>query len=159
MPRYEATTSAADPQKVFDLLDDQAMFAAHMTKRSAMMGGGAMSYKFDSGQGRAVGSHTTMSGRAFGLRLFVDEVVTVREPPRRKSWSTTGQSRLLIMSGYRMGYGVEPADTGSRLTVWIDYDLPRNPLTRFIAAPLAALYARWCVDRMVGDLRGAEDQE
>ncbi|MFN9848322.1 MAG: hypothetical protein ACK56C_08120 [Alphaproteobacteria bacterium] len=55
-----------------------------MTKSSAIMVGGRMTYDFDAEGGQAVGSHMRMGGSAFGLRILVDEVVTVREPPRRK---------------------------------------------------------------------------
>lgn len=94
MHSYEATARiATDPQHVFDRLDDQVKLAAHMTRPSAMMGGGRMTYEFDADAGRAVGSHTRMGGEAFGLKLFVDEVVTVREPPHRKTWETVGGHR------------------------------------------------------------------
>jgi Polyketide cyclase / dehydrase and lipid transport len=156
VPTYSATARiAAAPREIFNRLDDQEKLAAHMTRNSAMMGGGRMIYEFDALAGRAVGSHIRMGGDAFGVRLFMDEVVTVREPPRRKAWATTGDVRLLVLSGYRMGFDVEPAGPGSDLTVWIDYDLPRNPFVGLAVAPMAKLYARWCVDRMMADARGA----
>ncbi len=156
MPSYKATARiAADPQRAFDHLDDQVALAAHMTKRSAMMGGGRMTYAFDAARGQAVGSHIRMGGSAFGLSLDVDEVVTVREPPRRKAWATTGQPRLLVISGYRMGFDIEPVGSASRLTVWIEYDLPSHGLAKLLAAPFAAMYARWCVNRMLVDAETA----
>lgn len=154
MPSYKVTVViAAEPQQVFDRLDDQAKLAAHMTKSSAMMGGGRMTYEFDAQGGRAVGSHIRMGGEAFGLKLFVDEVVTVRDPPRRKVWATTGRPRLLVLSGYRMGFDVEPINGGSSLSVWIDYDLAWKGLAALVNRILAAPYARWCVDRMIADAR------
>jgi hypothetical protein len=160
VPAYKATARiAADQQQIFDRLDDQAKLAAHMTKSSAMMGGVRMTYEFDAEGGRAVGSHITMRGTAFGLHLFVDEVVTEREPPRRKAWATAGDVRLLVLRGYRMGFDVEPGGDGSDLSVWIDYELPRNPLVRLAAAPVARVYAHWCVDRMVADARAVPSTE
>lgn len=149
---YEATARiAAAPQQVFDRLDDQVKLAAHMTRPSAMMGGGRMTYEFDAAGGRAVGSRIRMGGEAFGLKLFVEEVVTVRKPPHRKTWETVGFPRLLVISSYRMGFEVEPAAKEARLRVWIEYELPKTPLGRLLSPPLAALYARWCVRRMVSD--------
>jgi hypothetical protein len=136
---------------VFAQLDDQTRLAAHMQKSSAMMGGGSMAYEFDEGRGQAVGSHIRMTGAAFGLRLEVDEVVTERTPPARKDWRTTGEPRLLVISAYEMGFALAPASQGSRLEVWIDYVVARRPLWRWLAALLAAAYARWCVRRMVLD--------
>ena len=37
-------------------------------------------------QGRSVGSHIRLSGRILGMQLYVDEVVTQRNPPFEKTW-------------------------------------------------------------------------
>jgi hypothetical protein len=139
----------APPAALFAHLDDPTRLGGHMEKSSMMMGGGRMTYEFDEGRGQVVGSHIRMGGSAFGLKLFVDEVVTEREPPRCKVWRTAGRQRLIAMEGYEMGFDIEPKDGGSRLKVWIDYDLGRG-LGRWLPA-LAGIYARWCVDRMVED--------
>jgi hypothetical protein len=41
----------ASPDAVFAHLDDQTRLAEHMEKPSAVMGGGRMTYEFDSGRG------------------------------------------------------------------------------------------------------------
>jgi hypothetical protein len=140
---------SAPPAALFARLDDQTRLGGHMEKSSMMMGGGRMTYEFDEGRGQVVGSHIRMGGSAFGLKLFVDEVVTEREPPRRKVWRTAGKQRLIVMDAYEMGFEIEPKDDGSRLKVWIDYELGRG-LGRWIPS-LAGMYARWCVGRMVED--------
>ena len=146
---------SAAPESVFARLDDQTRLAAHMQQSSAMMGGGSMTYAFDEGRGQAVGSHIRMTGAAFGLRLEVDEVVTERTPPTRKVWRTTGAPRLLVISGYEMGFALAPEGLRTRLEVWIDYDISPRPLGRLLAAALSALYARWCVRRMLGETAAA----
>src|SRR6516165_2052003 len=89
--RFEADARAcASPEIVFARLDDQTRLAEHMERPSAIMGGGRMTYEFDEGRGMAVGSHIKMGGSAFGLQLFVDEVITERAPPWRKTWKTVG---------------------------------------------------------------------
>jgi len=145
---------AAAPE-VFLRLDDQARLAAHMAQRSAMMGGGRMTYVFDAGRGQAVGSHIIMGGSAFGLALAVDEVVIERDPPRRKVWQTFGATRLLIIDTYTMGFALSAAAAGTELTVWIDYTLPAGGIRRWLSPLPAALYARWCVRRMTDDAVGA----
>jgi hypothetical protein len=50
-----------------------------------------------------------------------------------------------------MGFEIEPLPSGSRLRVWIDYGLPGSFPGRLLGALFAGFYARWCVDRMVGD--------
>ena len=139
----------APPAAVFEYLDDQERLAAHMTSSSMMMGGGRMTYDFDAEKGRAVGSHIKMGGSAFGLSLFVDEVVTERDPPRRKVWRTVGDTRLIVIGPYEMGFSIAERRGASDLTVWIDYEAPRG-WARFFPA-LGAMYARWCVDRMATD--------
>lgn len=142
---------AAKPEEVFVRLDDQTRLAAHMERPSAMMGGGRMTYDFDAGRGQAVGSHIRMGGSAFGLSLAVDEVVTERDPPRRKVWRTASATRLIILDAYSMGFDLEPTTTGSRLRVWIAYTLPKAGARRLLGRLTAHGYARWCVGRMARD--------
>lgn len=154
MTRHRQATVqvAASPDRLFAHLDDQTRLAAHMARPSMMMGGGRMTYEFDEKRGQAVGSHIRMGGRAFGLELFVDEVVTERAPPRRKVWRTVGRPRLIIIGDYEMGYETRPISDGADLRVWIDYELAPAGLGRRVPA-LADAYARWCVERMAGDAR------
>jgi hypothetical protein len=152
MPRHAEARAAlaATPQLVFDRLDDPTLLGAHMSGSSLMMGGGRMTYQFDAGGGRAVGSHIHMGGRAFGLELSLDEVIAERDPPRRKLWRTVGEPRLLVIGAYEMGFEITPADGGAMLRVWIDFEPPARGIGRLVPA-LAAAYARWCVEQMVGD--------
>lgn len=153
---FEATVEvAAERAELFAYLDDLTRLAAHMERPSMMMGGGKMTYAFDEGQGRAVGSHILMGGSAFGVTLSVDEVVTAREPPRRKVWRTVGEPKLLIIGAYEMGFEIHPAPGGADLRVWIDYRLPEAGLARLAGQAFAGMYARWCVERIVGDALAA----
>jgi hypothetical protein len=45
-----------------------------------------MTYEFDEAKGRAVGSVIKMGGSFLGIKLFVEEVVTERDSPRRNVW-------------------------------------------------------------------------
>ena len=65
----------AAPQALFDRLDDQTRLAEHMGGPYMMMDG-RMSYSFDGGEGRAVGSVIRMRGSFLGLMLYVGEEVT-----------------------------------------------------------------------------------
>ncbi|MGH1557474.1 DUF1294 domain-containing protein [Caulobacter segnis] len=101
---YEAIASIlGSPADIFARLDDYIRLGEHMAKPTAMMGGGKMTYEFDEGRGQAVGSHIRMRGDVFGLKLFVDEVVTEREVPRRKVWKTVGSPKLLVIATYGNG--------------------------------------------------------
>lgn len=148
--REAAAQVAASPERVFAHLDDQTRLAEHMGRPSMMMGGGRMTYDFDAQKGQAVGSHIRMGGSAFGLKLFLDEVVTERAPPRRKLWRTVDAPNLIVVGGYEMGFELNSIDGGAELRVWIDYDLAPSGLGRFMPV-LADAYAQWCVRQMAAD--------
>lgn len=112
--------------------------------------GSTMNYQFDAAQGRALDSHIQLSGRVLGLALRVDEVITRREIPFRKTWHTVGSPRLLIIGEYEMGFEIMSAGPASLLRIHISYHLPQGP-TRLLGWLLGGIYARWCVRRMVSD--------
>ncbi|GHF12893.1 hypothetical protein GCM10011600_12100 [Pseudolysinimonas yzui] len=101
----------------------------------------------DEGKGRVLGSHVVMRGSAFGLRLFVDEIVATRTPPITKSWKTVAE-RLIVIGAYTLGFTITGNGTESKLTVWIDYNLPRRG--RFWGLIGGKAYAHWCV-RQIAD--------
>jgi hypothetical protein len=94
-----------------------------------------------------------MRGRALGVRLFLEEAISEREPPRMKAWRTIGEPRLLVIGAYRLGFRIEPEGAGSRLRVLIEYQPPsKHP---WLGALLGAAYAKWCCERMLADARRA----
>jgi hypothetical protein len=142
---------AAPTGDVFAFLDEHARLAAHMTKPSLAMGGGSIAVEFDKERGQAVGSKLRLVGTAFGIRLGVEEVVTERMPPYRKSWKTVGEPRLLVIGPYRMGFDIEDLGKSSRLTVFIDYELPPRAPWKWLGKLLGQAYAKWCTERMAED--------
>ena len=141
----------APAEDVFAYIDDHAHFSSHMSESSLMMGGGRMDISLDNGRGREVGSHIRLSGKVFGFTLFLDEVVTRREPPRIKVWETVGDLRLLVIGHYRMSIEVEPQEGNSSLLVSIDYDLPFT--NAWPGRLFGGIYAKWCVGQMVKGTR------
>jgi len=137
----------APAEKVFAFVDDHTHLSSHMNKSSWMMGGGRMDTSIDDGNGQRVGSHIRMNGKAFGIKLFLDEVVTYREPPLVKIWETIGDLRLLIIGHYRMGIEVKPQYGNSLLRVYIDYDLPHP--NAWLGRLFGGGYAKWCVQQMI----------
>lgn len=151
--RAEALSEVrAQQQTLFDHLDDQTRLGEHMAKPSMMMLGGRMSYVFDEAKGRAAGSVIRVSGSFLGLMLAVEEVVTERVPPSRKTWETRGRPRLLVIADYRMGFEITSvAPERCQLRVFIEYNLPGTMLGSALGPLLAPLYARWCINRMADD--------
>ena len=145
MERLEIAATAAE---VFAELDDHERLSAHMMRSSWMMGGSAMQFEFDPGRGHEVGSVIRMSGKVAGVRLFVEEVVTERVPPYRKTWQTVGSPKLLVIGRYRMGFELEETGVVTRTALFIEYDDPPPPW-RIAGKLLGGSYARWCVRNML----------
>lgn len=141
----------APAEAVFSRLDDSRLLSAHMSGSSWMMAGSRMRVELDASEGRAVGASIRMAGRVLGVALSLEEVVTERNPPRRKVWETIGAPRLLVIGPYRMGFEVTPQGGTSLLRVFIDYALPVAPPARWLGRIFGDFYARWCTQRMAGD--------
>ena len=146
---------AAPPEEVFSFVDDHARFSSHMNESSWMMGGGRMLVELDEAKGQAVGSHIRLSGRVFGIRLFLDEVITRRVPPTDKIWMTVGAPRLLVVGEYQMGVEIRPEAGGSRVGVFLDYEFPKGLATYWLGRLFGRFYAKWCVDQMLAGVTRA----
>ena len=142
---------AADAQRLFAHLDDHRRLASHMEKPSLMMAGATLRVETDELKGQAVGSVIRVNGRVLGLGLAVEEVVTERAPPLRKTWETRGEPRLLVIGAYRMGFTIAALGARSRLVVFIDYQLPPRGFARGLALLFGRTYAAWCTRRMATD--------
>lgn len=148
---YESTvTLAAPPEVAFRYLDDFKKLSAHMENPSTMTMGSKMAISTDALEGRAPGSKVHMEGRMCGVALSLDEVVTEREPPFTKAWQTT-HAKLLVIGQYRLGFALSPSGEGSRLRVFIDYDVPHEGVSRWLGKLFGKSYARWCTEQMVKD--------
>lgn len=141
----------AGAAEIFAFIDDHVRVMSHMNKPSLMMGGGRGDISFDDEHGRKVGSHIRMSGKAFGVTVFVDEVITRYESPRIKIWETVGTPKLLVIGHYRMKVEIEPQENGSLLRLSIDYNLPKT--NAWLGKLLGRYYAKWCVQRVIKDTR------
>lgn len=137
----------AHTEDIFAYIDDHTLFSSHMNESSWMMGGGKMNTSIDAKGGKEVGSHIQMSSNIFGIKLYLDEVVTRREPPLIKTWETVGNPKLLVVGPYQMKAGIKPQENGSLLTVSIDYDLPNK--NRWLGKLFGGFYAKWCVQQML----------
>jgi hypothetical protein len=139
--------------EIFSYADDFSKLSSHMNKSSSMMMGGSMQTSVDQARGQAIGSHVRMKGSMMGIELSLDEVVTERKPPHYKAWETTGRPRLLVIDNYRLGFEITEQDKSSKLRVFIDYNLPTTPSSRWLGLVFGKLYAKWCVQQMVDDAR------
>lgn len=139
----------ASADEIFSFIDNPSRLSSHMSKSSWMMGGGRMKTSVDDGRGQKVGSHIRLSGKAFGIKIYLDEVIAHYEPPYLKEWETVGTPRLLVIGSYRMGIEIKNQNNGSLLRVFIDYDLPKANV--WLGKLFGGMYALWCVQQMIKD--------
>ena len=144
-----------DAQSLFAHIDDHRRLVGHMEKPSLMMAGATMRVDTDALRGQAVGSLIRVTGRVLGVNLMVEEVVTERVPPLRKTWETRGEPRLLVIGSYRMGFTISSEGDRSRLVVFIDYQLPPRGVAHALALLFSRAYAAWCTRRMANDALAA----
>lgn len=133
-------------------VDDIRKLPRHMSERGSMaMVGSKLILEISTPEPTGIGATCRYSGRVMGLLIDFSETVTHYVPGREKTWRTSGEPRLLIIDNYEMRVLVEPMpDARSKLTITIDYTLPRSVLWRAIRGMLAASYARWCLESMIG---------
>ena len=137
------------PKELFVYVDNHKNFSSHMNKSSWMMGGGSMNTQADSKKFQEIGSHIKMGGTVFGIKLYLDEVVTHYDPPYRKQWQTVGDLNLLVIDHYKLGFEIEPKSNGSIFKVYITYYLPQSAGTRILGYLFGGMYAKWCVNQMI----------
>lgn len=149
----ESVVVDASAPEVFEYADDHRNFSSHMNKSSMMMAGSKMETGVDEGHGQKEGSHITMTGSIFGIKLFLDEVVNIHDAPRQKEWHTVGDLSLLVVDHYKLGFKIAPVEGASKLTVYIDYNMPKSFKTRLLGFLLGGMYAKWCVRQMTGGVK------
>jgi polyketide cyclase/dehydrase/lipid transport protein len=144
-------TIEAPAERVFAYVDDIRNLARHMSEsRSMPMMGSKLKLEIVTSEPTGLGAVYRYSGRMMGLTIDFSEVVTKYVAGREKVWRTIGKPELLIIAGYEMRVLVEPVSpTSSRLTISIDYELPRAGIWRALGWALAGAYSRWCLTSMV----------
>lgn len=136
----------------FNYLDDHNKLSSHMNKSSWMMMGSRMFTEFDVDCGKKVGSKISMKGKMIGVPLLLNEEITERDYPIKKTWETRGPQRLVILEQYRMGFILKPEGASSTLlTVFIDYNIPVSGIKHILAIFIAKFYAKWCTESMYKD--------
>lgn len=154
MVHYEESIEVnTSPYELFNFADDHNNFTSHMNESSMMMGGGKMKTEIDAQGGKVVGSHIRMYGSAFGINIFLDEVITIHEPPHHKEWQTVGDLKILVIGHYKLGFHIEPTPQGSIFTVYIDYEKPISLGPKVLYFFFSKMYANWCVMQMINGVK------
>lgn len=162
MPHLSRTALIGAPAaQVFAYVDDIRNLARHMSESPSMpMMGSKLKLEIVTPEPTGVGATYRYTGKMLGLVLEFSEAVTTYIAGREKIWHTIGNPQLLILRGYQMRVLVEPVTPAtSKLTISIDYELPKGGGWRIAGWLLADAYSRWCLSGMVdGSKRALERQ-
>jgi hypothetical protein len=143
----------ASPQVVFDFMDDVHKAGWHMEQSSMPMMGSKMQIETLSKNQTGVGATYRWTGKVLGLPIDFSETVVKWENGRKRIWRTIGVPKIIIIGQYEMSFLVEPTKTGSRLSVSIDYELPKPIFWKFAGWLLAGWYSKWCLGNMCQDAK------
>jgi len=139
MPLLSRSATIDGPaERVFAYVDDIRNLARHMSERGSMpMMGSKLHLEIVTPEPTGVGATYRYSGRVMGLAIDFSETVTRYIPGREKAWQTIGHPRLFIIESCEMRVLAEPMPNAtSKLTISIDYILPRSVLWRAIGGCL-----------------------
>lgn len=147
-----SATIDAPAERMFAYVNDIRNLARHMSERGSMlMMGSKLRLEIVTPEPTGVGAAYRYSGRVMSLIIDFSESVTDYALGREKAWRTIGEQRLLIIDNYEMSVLVEPLpDARSEPAIAIDYTLSPALLWRAIGGMLAASYAKWRLERMIG---------
>lgn len=151
----------APADQVFAYVDDMRNLSRHMSESPTMpMMGSKLNLEIVTPEPTGVGATYRYTGKMFGLVLDFSEAVTTYIAGREKIWHTIGNPQLLILRDYQMRVLVEPVTPAtSKLTISIDYELPKAGGWRIAGWLLGDAYSRWCLSGMVdGSKRALERQ-
>ena len=143
---YQASSEA-----VFDCIDDLSVTGMHMTESSMPMMGGKMNLEYLSPNKTGLNTKYRWTGKVLGMSLDFTVLVTRWVKGREKSWETTGVTRMIIYSWFRMDLAVEGDHQQSTAHLSISYKRPRGFLNNILSFLLADWYCRWCLKNMLND--------
>lgn len=136
-------------ERAFEYLDDPMKLSSHMNASSGMMMGSKMETRLDEGRGQKLGSKIIMEGKVLGITLFLEEIISSREPPFRKEWTIIGEPRLLVIGAYKMGFELKSVGQKTSMRMYIEYNLPKPIFSRILGLFFSGFYARWCTKQML----------
>jgi len=141
----------ASPKEVFHVIDDLGVTGMHMMKSSMMMMGSKLHLEFITESKSGLNSAYRWTGRMLGMKMDFTVRVTKWMEGEEKIWETVGDTKLIIMSSYKMHLKVYPVATGTEALLSISYEQPASFFNKMLCFLFANWYCRWCLRKMLGD--------
>lgn len=138
----------AKPQEVFDFMDDINNTGMHMTKNNSQMMGSKLNLEWLTEHKTGLHTKYKWTGKVAGMKMNFTVIVTEWENGKSKTWETTGTTKMIVISWYRMYLEIRPnADGTTTVKLGILYTIKKNPL----GFCLGRRYSMWCVKSMLDD--------
>ena len=137
------------PEKVFTQMDDFSKTGMHMSESSMMMMGSKLKLEQLSINSTGVGAKYRWYGKMMGMIMDFSETVTKWQPPKLKEWETVGESKIIIMSWYRMWFEISAAENGAIAKISISYLPPKQWHHKILSFFFATWYCNWCLNNML----------
>lgn len=141
------------PEKVFAQMDDFSKTGMHMSESSMMMMGSKLKLTQLSTNATGVGASYRWYGKMMGMTMDFSETVTKWQPPKLKEWETAGEAKIIIMSWYRMWFGIAPTENGTNAKLSISYLPPKQWYYKILSFLFAKWYCNWCLNNMLSDTK------
>ena len=124
-----------------------------MSESSMMMRGSKLKLEQLSKNSNEVGAKYRWYGKMIGMTMNFSETVTKWQSPKMKEWETVGESKIIIMSWYRMWFEITPAENGTLAKISISYLPPKEWYYKILSFFFANWYCNWCLNNMLNDTK------
>ena len=143
----------AEPERVFEYLDDLGVTGMHMRKSSAMMMGSKLHLEFLTEHHTGLDSKYRWTGTMMGMKMDFTVEVTKWVKDVEKIWETIGEAKMIIYSWYRMHLSLSKVHGKTIAELSITYKKPKGWIYKIISFLFADLYCKWCLKNMLNDTK------
>ena len=87
------------------------------------------------------------------MTMDFTQTVTKWQTPKLKEWETVGETKIIIMSWYRMWFEISPAENGTTAKISIAFLSPKQWYYKILSFFFAGWYCNWCLNNMLNDTK------
>ncbi len=141
---------AGKPEEVFAFMDNIENTGKHMTRSNTSMMGSKLGLEWLTDHKTGLGTKYRWRGKVMGMKMDFTVLVTQWNPGKEKIWESVGESKMIVISWYRMFLVLTPLPDGTTETeIGIYYTKSRN----ILGFLLGKRYSVWCVKSMLKDTK------
>lgn len=137
-------------EEVFAFMDNIENTGKHMTKKNAPMMGSKLGLEWLTDYKTGLGSKYRWRGKTAGMKMDFTVLVTKWKPGQEKIWESVGESKMIVISWYRMFLVLTPLPDGTTEAELGIYYIKSRNILGFL---LGKRYSVWCVTSMLKDTK------